>query len=258
LTRHEQGMVPTPAGAVLAAKARIILRDVGSLIAEARETSSEDQPLHLRVVCPSGMSPLVNALAVGTLVARFPDLTLDLNFHDDPLAMLDDADLVIFFGPVERTGAWRSLELGRGQLQLRASAAYLAEHGTPASVKELQGHRLALWQEPGSDATTVPLLDGSSVAVKPFLTTTDSFLLHQLAGEGHCIVLVPHHPSFDGDGVAPRQTVLPDVVGRVVEAHLAMSIALSRQPRIRAIVDELVNSLGLRESVFESAAPTQA
>jgi DNA-binding transcriptional LysR family regulator len=245
LIRHEQGMVPTAAGALLAEKARVILRDVGSLIAEVRENSAADAPVHLRLVCPF-MPTSVSAMAISAVKTRFPDLSLELRFHDDPLSMLNDVDVAIYFGPDEPTGVWRSVEVARARVQLMASAEYLAEHGTPTSIDDLKRHSLALWQEPNAGEQSLPLLDGTAVGVSPFFTASDPFLLHRLAAQGTCIALVPYSEIFEGlDGIGPRQAVMADVVGRDLSARIAMPAALAALPRIKVIYDEFLRALGL-------------
>jgi len=248
LTRSEQGVTPTPAGELLASKARSILRDVGSLIAEVREVSSEEVTGHLQVVCPIGLPPLVLSMAVTAIRLRFPELTAKLTFSDDPLSMLDSADVALFYGPNEPTGAWRSVELARARLQLMATADYLAEHGTPTSLEALKDHPLAVWREPGSEDAGLPLLDGTHAPMAPFLSTTDSFLLHQLGCQGLCMVLTPYSEALDQrDGLPPKEPVLTQLVGRDVVLRLAVPAALSKLPRVRAVFSEMLRAIGQPE-----------
>jgi hypothetical protein len=162
--------------------------------------------------------------------------------------MLDSADVALFYGPNEPTGAWRSVELARARLQLMATADYLAEHGTPTSLEALKDHPLAVWREPGSEDAGLPLLDGTHAPMAPFLSTTDSFLLHQLGCQGLCMVLTPYSEALDQrDGLPPKEPVLTQLVGRDVVLRLAVPAALSKLPRVRAVFSEMLRAIGQPE-----------
>ncbi len=248
LVRSDSGVTPTAAGEVLAAKARLILRDMGALLGEVREASADGVAGHLRMVFPVGLPPTLFAMSLVGIRQRFPGLSARVTFADDPREALDTADVAVFFGSNEPTGAWRTLELARARMQLMASKDYLAARGTPTTLEALAGHDLALWEEPGAEEHTVPLLDGTSAPVKPYLTTRDAFLLHSLGSQGLSLVLVPYSEAVGHrDGLEPMVPVLTDLIGRDISLRLAVPASLENIPRIRALFNEVLKLIGQPE-----------
>jgi DNA-binding transcriptional LysR family regulator len=246
LTRSEQGVTPTAAGTVLAAKARIILQDVSALLGAVREVGAEatEPSGHLTIVVPVGMPPQALAMSLALLHERFPKLTCHLLPAAEPLTQLEGADLVIYFGPKDPTGAWRSVELSRARIQLLASNGYLAEHGTPTTLAQLEEHALAVWEEPGGDRNAIPLLAGGTAPVTPFFSSTDPHLLHHLGEQGAGLVLVPYTPDVDAlQGASPLVPVLTDLVGQHLSLRLAVPASLAELPRTRAVFEAVLEFL---------------
>lgn len=244
LTRTETGLVPTSAGLVLAKKAKGILRDVGALVGAVREAPKEDpEPTGmLRLVVQVGLPPETFAFSLSALSQRFPRLSVTMRFAEDPLTQLADTDGAIYFGDAPE-GAWQSLELFSARVGLFATAEYLARNGTPQTVADLAKHRVALWQHQWSEPG-LPLKTGELEPFEPFLVSTDSRLLHEVARRSEVIALVPFSDLIEGLlGLTPLVPVLQTQVGRPVTLRLAVPAALSEVPRIRTVFDEVKRAL---------------
>lgn len=244
LTRTETGLVPTSAGLVLAKKAKGILRDVGALAGAVREAPKEDsEPTGmLRLVVQVGLPPETFAFSLSALSQRFPRLSLTMRFAEDPLTQLADTDGAIYFGdPPE--GAWQSLELFSARVGLFATREYLERHGAPRDLADLAKHRVALWQHQWSEPG-LPLENGELEPFEPFLVSTDSRLLHEVARRSEAIALVPFNELIEGLlGLTPLVPVLETQVGRPVTLRLAVPAALSEVPRIRRVFEEVKRAL---------------
>jgi DNA-binding transcriptional LysR family regulator len=245
LTRTETGLVPTSAGLVLAKKATGILRDVGALVGAVREAPKEDpEPTGmLRLVVQVGLPPETFAFSLSALSQRFPRLSLTLRFAEDPLSQLADTDGAIYFGDPPPEGAWQSLELFSARVGLFATSEYLARHGAPRDLADLASHRVALWQHHSSEPG-LPLENGEFEPFEPFLVSTDSRLLHEVARRSEAIALVPFSELIEGLlGLTPLVPVLETQVGSAVTLRLAVPAALSEVPRIRKVVEEVKRAL---------------
>jgi DNA-binding transcriptional LysR family regulator len=251
LTRSGDGLVPTPAGELLAKRARTILQDVGALISAVRSVPSEDRDPSglLRVVVAAGLPPAVVMMTTSMLAEQFPRLKAEMRITEDPLTELDEADLAFYFGEADPAGAWRSHGLFSTRLQLLGTSTYLARHGRPLSLADLSGHRIAAWRSPGSSSDLLPLVDGTSVSFEPYFTSTDAHQLHLLAQQDGALVLTPHvgpiPGAFDELGEAVTLLpVLPELVGRDVCIRIGVPAALAQTPRMSAVLSYLRLILG--------------
>lgn len=239
LNRTAQGVTPTEAGAVLAARGRRILEDANALLSTVREVGAEPSG-ELRFVLPVGLPPQVVTALLTALRRKHPGLSLRVDFADDPLrGLLDDVDVVAYFGSRTPTGAWVSHELLRVQERLVASHDYLARRGTPAAPEDLHGHELLAWDAPDADPTAWPVRDGTTVAVTPQVISTDIHLLRQCAAAGMGIAFLPDAGISEADGAGDVVPVLPYAVVRERPLRVVVPAALADIPRIRAVLTEV-------------------
>lgn len=244
LVHGHAGAQPTEAGRTLAERGRGLALEAGAMRAAARHAHQTRGGL-LRVVAPVGMPPAILAMIAAVVRARLPELAFQLDFHPDPAACpLDEIDLAFHFGPCPPLGQWRTSVLLRMPEQAIATRAYLAEHGTPATVEDLAKHALFSWRAPGEDGTIWPTR-GGGVAVRPVLVSPDVHLIRQCALLGLGIALVPDG-GFPDPGVDPDEVVvvLPEVLGREGAFRLLIPEALAEVPRMRAVLAVLREQLG--------------
>ena len=241
LERSRSGVVPTPAGELLARQGRTMLRESDALFNALREL--EDEPTgDVRV----GISARLPAHMLAQLSARFqaelPGLRLHLRVCDEPLTELaEHVDIAVLCDQQnDPTGHWRSRPLLRVGERLEASRAYLQRHGIPRSIDDLEHHRLL--GSPGSGATPLrwPLHAGGSVAVEPTLTTNEVGLLRQFTALDMGIALVP---NIALPTAAPDDTdlvpVLEGIVGRSHELRAFVPECMAEIPKIKASLAQL-------------------
>jgi hypothetical protein len=97
--------------------------------------------------------PLVSTLVLPVLadfMREYPEIQLDLDFSDRLVDVIDEG-----FDAVVRTGEpadsrLTARKLGHFQMVLVASPEYLAAHGTPRNVQDLQSHRCLHFRWPHS------------------------------------------------------------------------------------------------------------
>lgn len=118
---------------------------------------------HLRITCPTALGERFVAPIVRAYVQEYPKLSMDLDLSNRVVELVSEGyDLAI------RTGTLPDSRLIRTQIAARgivtcASPDYLAKHGTPLSVDDLEAHdcipaTLDMWRY---------LVDGEVRTVRP-------------------------------------------------------------------------------------------
>lgn len=238
VTRTKTGVLVTPAGELLAARGRQLLDESASLLSYVRDAGREPSGV-VRLVVPVGLPPETIPLTVGPLRARYPKLSFDIRYAEDPLSqLLADFDLAVHFGARTPEGPWTSHELFRMREWLVANHDYLRRHGTPTTKEDLAVHAIYAWRGPGRDAIHLPLLEGGRVAISPALVSADIHHVRECAVRGLGIAYVPDGqiPSHDRVELVP---VLERVVGRMRTLRMVVPRAIADVPKIRAIVDSV-------------------
>lgn len=194
---------------------------------------------------------------VPKLLARHPELTLDLALTDRVVDLLDErTDIAIRWGslPSSDLVARRLGETGQAIL---AAPAYLERHGTPAHPEDLQRHNLlgSSYQRQRPDW---PLrVDGRTidVPVAGTVRAADGETLRRLALEGVGLVRLSLYHAW-ADLLAGRLVpVLERFNARDVEPIHAVYLGKAgRLPaRVRAVLDFLVAEIDL--SAFAAGPP---
>lgn len=169
--------------------------------------------------------------------AVMPGLVLDLCFDEDPIRLLKSgrADLAIHIGDQVPEGPWVAFVVTRMKVRLFASTDYLARHGTPTSVDDLDDHEILCWSGSPSRTDGVRLLGGGHHPVIPRLVSTDLDLLREAVRTGLGIGWLLDVP-FPGDARHAVVPVLEGTVGDEVPAWLAVSQAVHDMPVVRSLV----------------------
>jgi len=129
----------TPEGQGFYERALRILADLAD--AEATATGGETPTGRLRINTSASFGNHVLAPLVPRFLDRFPGISLELH-HSDAMVDLvaEGIDVAVRAGPL-KSSSLIARKLGTTTLMLVASPAYLAHHGTPTSVADLQTHQ---------------------------------------------------------------------------------------------------------------------
>jgi len=192
LHRSARRLVPTAEGWQYYAQCRPLLH------ALTQATQSLDQSMHqvsgsIRVLAPVN---LANGALLGAwpgFLARYPAVSLELELSNEVQDIVGrGADLAIRVGP-QADSLLVQRRLGRIELVLVASPAYLAQHGSPADPDALSQHALIVaepiraWRfrdpENGAERTLMPTASR--------LRVNDLRLAVTLAEQGFGLLLCP-------------------------------------------------------------------
>lgn len=172
LHRTTRRLKLTSEGEVFYTRIRPILTALDEAENEVSEAAATPRgQLRLRCGIAFGMHQLTHAIP--RFLARYPDISLDLTFSDQPAPQAEDSyDLAIRFGiPDEMTAVVRHIcNVGR---VICAAPAYLERHGTPRTPDDLQRHNclwitslpaLRRWPFDTDEGIRVVHIDGNVVA----------------------------------------------------------------------------------------------
>ena len=244
--RTVDGLTPTDAGAVIVDRARQMLAEALTLLAQADSIGSEPSGL-VRIAVILGTPPIGAALFLRVVRGRWPRLRFEIISSERPHEeLLGRADVALTFERAIPEGPWRVLEITTAREWLVASPAYLAHRGQPERPEDLRRHDLLVWRSPEGPTNRLPLLDGGSVAVTPTFIASDIYVLRGMAIAGSGIAYLPDGeldmPDEPAGALVP---VLPDVIGSSRPLRLLVPLALEETPRVRAIAEcvEMITSL---------------
>jgi DNA-binding transcriptional LysR family regulator len=250
INRTTRRMMLTPEGELYVEHARRILDEIDSL-AELLSSAKKNPKGLLRVNSTLGFGRSHVAPAVSRFVARFPEVSVQLQLSVTPPALTDDTfDVCIRFGepPDARVVARR---LAPNRRLLCAAPSYLAARGMPLTVNDLTRHN-CIGIRQGDEAYGVWRLSSGrgtarrteAVRINGTLTTNDGEIAVKWALEGHGILLRAEWDinEYLADGRLVQ--VLPDHETPNADIFAVYSQRHQMSNRIRAFVDFIALELG--------------
>lgn len=190
----------------------------------------------VRVACPEAFGVHLVARALPGLRDRHPDLELELLPEPRSVSLARrEADIAIGFNRPRR-GRLVAAKLTDYRLGLYAAPAYLARHGTPASLADLATHIRIGYIEDLVDFPELRSLDSLFGGAKsPFRSS--SILAQQAAAQqGLGIALLHGFSVATDEGLVP---VLPEAVSVARSYWMTTTPDGAKSPRIRATMDFL-------------------
>lgn len=243
LQRSTRRLTLTSAGQSLLPRAQRILREVEEAAHEL-DASSGKLAGPLRISAPVGFG----ILHLGPAIARFlndhPDIELSLELDDSFVdAATGGFDAVLRHGPV-RDSRLIARRLANSRRLLVAAPAYLAAHGTPCSLAELERHRGVLYANRLNDWRFAAEDGWAVVRPKPALRVNNGIFMRDAALAGLGLALLP--TFFVHEEVRSGALVEVDVgcTAEGAELFLAYPRDHGAAARIRAFSESLRRSFG--------------
>lgn len=245
LQRTTRRLSLTESGELLYRRVSGALEDVAQ--AEAEVTHMRGEPAgRLRVACPLAYGMMHVVPAVAEFLARWPNLTVELDMSDRRVDLLDEGvDLAVRVGELAPSSLV-ARKLADYPLVLCASPAYLARNGRPQTPQDLSAHNCILYtlrDTPRKWHFTAP--DGSplKVEVRGNLDVNhgEAPVVAALAGVG-----VIHVPSFYvAEHIETGRLVhlLPDYDTVTIPAHALYPARRFLPLKVKAFVDFLAQRI---------------
>lgn len=264
LRRTTRSLALTDAGDAFYRHARIALDAVTQAEASVRTLGSSVRG-SLRVSVPPLDDPSFFAM-IGGFARRYPDVLLHVHFATQHVDLMQGgydvairASSALEPGLVART-------LARGELLAVASPAYLAEHGTPRSRRDLPHHRCLLGFARGElPQTHWPLASGGKLRVAGAFFSNDISMLTDAALQGLGIALLPRMVLERHLETGALVHVLPGVLHGETRVSLVYPERELMPPQVRAFVETVLawapgglGRGGKRRAKSEGAAPEKS
>ena len=201
----------------------------------------------LRIDLPTLMARRIILPQLPEFLARHPGLNVEISCTDRQVDLLREG-----FDCVMRIGSLSDLDVAArplGQLRMVncASPGYLARHGTPTSLAELEGHRLVHYvrtfggRSSGFEYQENGITRFIEMAGTTTVNNTDAYQGAGLAGLG--IIQAPWAGAREYLESGQLVTVLPDHVPEAMPVSLLYAGQRYVPPRVRLFMDWLAGLL---------------
>ncbi len=241
--RHARGLAMTHEGEQL----RTATHDMQDRLESARQAidASRDRPtgeIRLSTMVSFGSTWLARQL--GDFLDLYPDITVSLILTDQDVDLAKrEADVAIRFHPPLQSELVQKPLIGIRHY-LCASADYLARHGVPRSIADLDNHRLIAYGDAAPD-----FLKGINWALElghqgaprqAALMINNSHGVLQAVESGAGIAALPSYLiRFSGK----VRVVLPELEGPVFRTYFTYPAELRRSLRVAALRDFVVERM---------------
>lgn len=239
IARTTRKLTITPAGRTYYESCVRVLREVEQ--AQAIGRLGIAGPLRLSV--PVSVGALAGDMLVDSLLARHPDLRIDLRVEDQLIDLaLDNVDIAIRVGaapPVSSDVV--AVPLANWTRVVVASPAYLARHAAPKVPADLARHD-GLSTTRGAKTDVWTLIDGSNVArvrVRTRFSTNAGHLLRHAALEGRGVALLPDWYVADDIAGGVLTRLLSAWKTDATPVNALYRASLRTEQRARTVIDHL-------------------
>ncbi|ODU68748.1 MAG: LysR family transcriptional regulator [Novosphingobium sp. SCN 66-18] len=243
LQRSTRRLTLTSAGESLLPRARRILRELEEAAAEV-DASSGKLAGPLRISAPVGFGVLHLGPAIARFLRDHPDIEMALELDDGFVdAATGGFDAVLRHGAIG-DGRLIARRLATSRRLLVASHAYLAAHGTPASLTDLERHRGVLYANRSGDWRFAAGSAWSVVRPRTALRVNNGLVMRDAALAGLGLALLP--TFFVHAEIRCGALVEVDIGWPAEGAELFLTYPRDHgaAPKIRALGDSLRRSFG--------------
>lgn len=245
---------------------RLSLSEVGeefyrrckAMLAEMKEAEAA---VNARTLNPSGTLRITGSLSfcmkhvaplMPEFTRRYPNVDLEIVAANRYFDLIDSGiDVAIRTREFESDSSITVRRLACTRRILAASPSYFASHGMPASIDELQQHKMLIYSYANNPRDLHFTKDGATriVKVQSLLESNDGQIIRAAALEGLGILIQPNYIVYD-DVVAGRLIpVLDDWDLPRLSINIAYQTRKHLPAKVRAFIDFLVEHF--KEMDFE-------
>ena len=234
LQRTTRSVRMTPDGEAFYERCKVLLADLDELGSLFQQTPTALSG-RLSVDMPTGMARDIVIPRLGEFLAAHPQIDLELSSTDRQVDLVSEG-----FDCVVRVGALHDSELiarqlGRFRMLNYASPAYLAAHGTPATLGDLDNHQLIHFARTlGSKSPGWEYFDGTRWRFKPMrgaITVNNAQAYQAACMAGLGLIQVP--AMVDAHGLVE---VLPALVAEPMPVSLLYAHRGGLSKRLQAFM----------------------
>lgn len=236
LDRTTRRVRPTEAGLAYYARCRRLIEDAAEAHATAQAVH-EAPAGQLRIAAPEGLARRYLVPSLSTFFATYPTIGVELVEATASARLVDEGlDLAIRISPAPEPSLVVK-RLGRSEVVIVASPAYLAAAGTPTRAADVAHHACIgfaplAWRDSWR-------IGGETIAIRPRLVSngTESMRAAALAGLG--LVALPDWLVTDALAAGQLTRVLADQATPVSGIYAVYPSNRMIAPKVRAFVDHV-------------------
>jgi DNA-binding transcriptional LysR family regulator len=242
--RHARGLILTEQGESLNRTVREVFAKLA--MTEALLTESREKPAgRLKVTTTVGFGSAWLAPKIHDFLDLYPDVTMNLVLDDNDLDLaMREADVAIRMHPPKQPDLVQRHLMGIAW-HLAASPGYLEQYGTPATVEDLDVHRLILF---GTYHPPVPDVNWLAALGRPVGQPRQALLevnnMNAMLGAVRSGLGIAALPDYMGpeatDGLV---RVLPDIKAPTVDVFFVYPEELRSSKRVAVFRDFLLSRL---------------
>ncbi|WFE75187.1 LysR family transcriptional regulator [Roseinatronobacter sp. S2] len=250
LNRTTRRVSPTDIGLAYYDRARRVLNDAGE--ADNLVTAMQSAPSGiLRIAVPTDFGAAHVSPLLGEFLERYPDVSVNMVLKNRYVELISEGfDLAIRMGDMDDSSL-RARKICETTQRLIASPAYLAEHGRPARIDDLNDHRLLYYSHNAATSVwriTAPSGEVRQVRSATWFSVNDGQSLLNAAINGLGIAYLPSFLFSQSMKSGLVEDVIPDLPRDVQAMHAVFPAGRYTQPKVRALIDYLVEKLGNRSA----------
>ncbi|MCC5992741.1 MAG: LysR family transcriptional regulator [Rhodobacteraceae bacterium] len=250
LNRTTRRVSPTDIGLAYYDRARRVLNDAGeadSLVASMQAAPSGI----LRIAVPTDFGATHVSPVLGEFLNRYPDISVNMVLKNRYVELISEGfDLAIRMGEMEDSSL-RARKICETTQRLIAAPSYLAQHGRPARIDDLNDHRLLYYSHNAASSVwkiTAPSGEVRQVRSATWFSVNDGQSLLNAAINGLGIAYLPsflYAPALRSGAV---EDVIPELPQDVQGMHALYPSGRFTQPKVRALIDFLVEKFASRSA----------
>lgn len=244
LNRTARRVSPTEIGLAYYDRARRVLNDAGE--ADSMVTSMQSAPsglLRISVATDFGVNHLSPVL--GDFLSEFPDITVNMVLNNRYVELISEGfDMAVRIGELEDS-TLRARKLTETSKRMIASPQYLAKHGRPAKIDDLNDHKLLHYSNQASGNVwklTAPSGEKCQVRTAGWLTVNDGQSLLNAAISGLGIAYLPSFLYAEAEAAGLVEEAIPDLPGETQGIYAVYPPGRFAQPKVRAFIDFLAHA----------------
>jgi LysR family transcriptional regulator for bpeEF and oprC len=240
LNRTTRKLNLTPDGAVYYERSVQILADVEEV--ESNFHDAERGPRgRLRIDVKASIGRIILIPMLCDFHTKYPDIDLVVGMHDRPVDLVQDAvDCVIRIGQL-KDSSLVARRIGTLQLVTVAAPSYLAEHGAPKTIDDLQKHQAVHYfnSRTGRNIDWSFVVDGevqsSSVIGRVSVNDGDSYI--DLALQGFGLIQCPYFMVAQHLESGALKQVLTEYLPEPLPISVVYLQNRHLSPKVRVFVD---------------------
>lgn len=243
LNRTTRRVSPTEVGLAYYDRARGVLKD--ALDADSMVTAMQDSPqgsLRISVPVSLGIGEISNAIA--RFLRAYPKVEIDMVLDDRFVELIAEGfDMAIRIG-VLADSSLKARKLAEARTLLVAAPAYLAEHGQPNTIDDLNHHHLLHYSNLSSGnfwKLRTRAGEERHVRAGGRLTVNNADSLIKAAEAGIGIAWVPSFALGNNIGSGRLVELLAECTAEPLGIYAVYPPGPFPQPKLRALIDFLVD-----------------